>query len=54
MWQITFEFKDGQMMSFRTSQLHLEGSQVSYFDLYSDEWPSADDIRKITAVYVTE
>lgn len=54
MWQITFEFNDGSLMSFRSSRLNVEETIVSWYDLYSDECPSADDIRKISAVYVNE
>lgn len=54
MWQVTFEFKDGSLMSFRTSRLNIEETLVSWYDLYDDDAPWANDIHKITMVDIGE
>lgn len=50
MWQVTFEFKDGSLMSFRSSQLSVELALVSWFNICDDETQNASNIHKITMV----
>lgn len=50
MWQITFEFKDGSLMSFRSAQLSVIEATVSWIHICDDELQNASNIHKITMV----